>query len=76
LVYTTAALELEIEGKQIKIGGVSKGSGMINLNMATLLGLLTCDEPVAPKAWREMLVNAVDVSFNRVISNPALYSLT
>lgn len=57
---------MEIEGEIVTIGGMCKGSGMINPDMATLLGVLTCDAPVKPSVWKEMLVEAMDLSFNRV----------
>ena len=70
LVYKSAALELEIDGKRVTLGGMCKGSGMINPNMATMLGLLTCDAPVDASVWRQMLSRAMDLSFNRVTSSP------
>lgn len=66
LVYKKAALEIEIDGKTITLGGACKGSGMINPNMATMLGLITCDAPVDAALWKQMLTRAMDVSFNRV----------
>ena len=38
-----AAVEVEIGGKTVKIGGISKGSGMIHPNMATMLSFVTTD---------------------------------
>lgn len=61
-----AALKMEIDGKEVKLGGTCKGSGMINPNMATMLSLITCDAPVVPSLWNDMLRQAVNVSFNRV----------
>ena len=71
LVYKSAALKLEIDGKSVTLGGMCKGSGMINPNMATMLGLLTCDAPVEASVWRHMLSRAMDLSFNRVTSSSA-----
>lgn len=61
------AVELEIEGKTVYIGGMCKGSGMIEPNMATMLGFLTTDAAVHPKALDQALREAVEVSFNRVV---------
>jgi len=61
------AVELEIDGKTVCIGGMCKGSGMIEPNMATMLGFITTDAVVHPKALDQALREAVDVSFNRVV---------
>ena len=37
------ALEVELDGKTVTIGGITKGSGMIHPNMATMLGFLSTD---------------------------------
>ena len=61
------AVELEIDGKTVYIGGMCKGSGMIEPNMATMLGFITTDASVHPKALDQALREAVEVSFNRVV---------
>ncbi|MDR2849275.1 MAG: bifunctional glutamate N-acetyltransferase/amino-acid acetyltransferase ArgJ, partial [Verrucomicrobiota bacterium] len=61
------ALELEIDGKTVCIGGMCKGSGMIEPNMATMLGFITTDAAVHPAALDQALREAVEVSFNRVV---------
>jgi glutamate N-acetyltransferase/amino-acid N-acetyltransferase len=61
------AVELDIDGKTVYIGGMCKGSGMIEPNMATMLGFLTTDAVVHPKALDQALREAVEVSFNRVV---------
>ncbi len=61
------AVELDIDGKTVCIGGMCKGSGMIEPNMATMLGFLTTDAAVHPKALDLALREAVEVSFNRVV---------
>ena len=61
------AVELEIDGKTVCVGGMCKGSGMIEPNMATMLGFLTTDAAVHPKALDQALRDAVEVSFNRVV---------
>ena len=61
------AVELEIDGQTTCIGGMCKGSGMIEPNMATMLGCITTDAAVHPKALDQALREAVEVSFNRVV---------
>ncbi len=48
------------------IGGMAKGSGMIEPNMATMLSVLATDVPLSPDAADEALSRAVAKSFNRV----------
>jgi hypothetical protein len=50
----------------VHVGGMCKGSGMIHPNMATMLGIVTCDAAVEPAVWRDMLRRACDASFNAV----------
>ena len=66
LVTKEIALETEIEGRPVRIGGIAKGSGMIHPNMATMLGFITCDAAVATELWQKMLKRAVDKSFNQI----------
>jgi len=61
------AVELEIDGKTVCIGGMCKGSGMIEPNMATMLGFLTTDAAIHAKALDQALREAVDVSFNHLV---------
>ena len=46
LIDKQIALEAELGGRTVRIGGMAKGSGMIHPNMATMLGYLTCDAGV------------------------------
>ena len=55
-----------IPGTKAVIGGMSKGSGMIHPNMATMLGFLTTDALIDPIALQKALWDAVDVSFNMI----------
>lgn len=66
LVRKAGALEAVIGGRTIRVGGMCKGSGMIHPNMATMLGVLTCDAPVAADVWRPMVARAVAASFNQI----------
>ncbi|MFC1462193.1 bifunctional glutamate N-acetyltransferase/amino-acid acetyltransferase ArgJ [Verrucomicrobiota bacterium] len=60
------AIELSIGGQAVRLGGMTKGAGMIEPNMATMLAFLATDAAVEPAALQECLVSAVDDSFNRV----------
>lgn len=67
LVSKSAALEIDIGGgRLVKIGGIAKGSGMIHPNMATMLGVLTCDAPVEVHLWRDIMRRASQKSFNQI----------
>lgn len=66
LVPKTVALEAQIGGQAVRVGGIAKGSGMIHPNMATLLVFVTCDAPVEPALWQQMLRRAADRSFNQI----------
>lgn len=66
MVAKSIALETTIDGRPVRIGGISKGAGMIHPNMATMLGFVTCDAAVSPHLWQEMLTRAVNQSFNQI----------
>jgi glutamate N-acetyltransferase/amino-acid N-acetyltransferase len=66
LVEKQIALEAELGGRRVRIGGMAKGSGMIHPNMATMLGYLTCDVAVPCDLWEAMVQRAVDRSFNSI----------
>jgi glutamate N-acetyltransferase/amino-acid N-acetyltransferase len=66
LVTKSIALESEIDGRAVRIGGMAKGSGMIHPNMATMLAFVTCDAAVSTSLWQQMLSRAADKSFNQI----------
>jgi glutamate N-acetyltransferase/amino-acid N-acetyltransferase len=67
LARKTIAISTELpDGRVVKIGGMGKGSGMIHPNMATMLGVVTCDAPVEVAAWREMTKRACQNSYNQI----------
>ncbi len=67
LVSKSAAIEVKLgDGRTVRVGGIAKGSGMIHPNMATMLGVLTCDAPVEVDSWRNMLRRAATNSFNQI----------
>jgi glutamate N-acetyltransferase/amino-acid N-acetyltransferase len=81
LVAKSIALETTIGDRPVRIGGMSKGSGMIHPNMATMLAFVTCDAAVSPQLWQEMLSRAGDRSFNQITvdgdtsTNDSLFAL-
>ena len=60
------AVELELGGKKVRIGGIAKGSGMIHPNMGTMLCFITTDCAISPAMIREALRETARVSFNRI----------
>jgi len=60
------AVEIEINGKPVRIGAMAKGSGMIHPNMATMLCFITTDAAIAHNALDAALRRAVSRSFNRL----------
>ena len=60
-----ATMERErLNGAEVTIGGMAKGSGMIHPDMATMLGYLTTDAAITRTALQQALRAAVDESFN------------
>jgi glutamate N-acetyltransferase/amino-acid N-acetyltransferase len=60
------AFGVESEAGTFRIGGIAKGAGMINPNMATMLCVITTDAAVPQPALRVALRAAVENSFNRI----------
>lgn len=60
------ALETEVGGKVIKMGGIAKGSGMIHPNMGTMLCFITTDCAISAEMIKEALKETVKVTFNRI----------
>jgi glutamate N-acetyltransferase/amino-acid N-acetyltransferase len=58
--------QLELDGKIITIGGISKGAGMIRPNMATMLGFIFTDATVEQGVLQTLLSQTVNQSFNRI----------
>ena len=61
-----AAAEVQIGGRAVRIGGMAKGSGMIEPMMATMLGFITTDADVPQPLLARALREAVDDSFNAI----------
>jgi glutamate N-acetyltransferase/amino-acid N-acetyltransferase len=62
----TIAVEFEIDGIKCHIGGIAKGSGMINPNMATMLVFVTTDCKISPKLLQKALSEDILDTFNMV----------
>ena len=60
------AVEIEIGGKTVTIGGMCKGSGMIHPNMCTMLGFVTTDVCISKKLLQEALSQDVKDTYNMV----------
>ena len=61
-----AAVEMELGGKTVRIGGISKGSGMIHPNMATMLCFVTTDCAISPEMLQKAITASADETFNMI----------
>jgi len=64
IVAKGTSRQLQLGGKAITITGISKGSGMIHPNMATMLGYIATDAAVNQAALEQIIHYAVNKSFN------------
>ncbi|MBP7753096.1 MAG: bifunctional glutamate N-acetyltransferase/amino-acid acetyltransferase ArgJ [Veillonella sp.] len=62
----TATATFTVGGKEVHIGGIAKGSGMIRPNMATMLCYITTDLAITPALLQKALSAAVNLSFNMI----------
>jgi glutamate N-acetyltransferase/amino-acid N-acetyltransferase len=58
------AVELPLAGKRVRIGGIAKGAGMINPDMATMLCFITTDAPISKRDLQRLTSASVEQSFN------------
>ena len=65
-VRKEAAVEIELSGKTVTIGGMCKGSGMIHPNMCTMLGFVTTDAAIEKKLLQEALSEVVADTYNMI----------
>ncbi len=56
-----------ISGKKVRIGGITKGSGMIAPNMGTMLSFITTDIEAEPDELKTALKKAVESTFNMIV---------
>lgn len=59
-------VEFEVDGREINMGGIAKGSGMIHPNMATMLAFIATDIDIEPKILKTLVKETVDKSFNMI----------
>lgn len=64
IVAKGTSRQIQLGGKAITITGISKGSGMIHPNMATMLGYIATDAAVSQSALEQIIQFAVNQSFN------------
>ncbi len=65
-VEKEVAVQLEIGGKTVTIGGMAKGSGMIHPNMCTMLAYITTDAVITKKALQKALREDVEDTYNMI----------
>jgi glutamate N-acetyltransferase/amino-acid N-acetyltransferase len=64
IVAKALSRQLQIGGKTVTVTGMSKGSGMIHPNMATMLGYIATDATIAQSLLQQMVSEAANRSFN------------
>lgn len=64
IVAKGTSRQIQIAGKTVTITGISKGSGMIHPNMATMLGYIATDAALSQSALEAIIQYAVNKSFN------------
>jgi glutamate N-acetyltransferase/amino-acid N-acetyltransferase len=62
----SAAVQIEVGGQIVTLGGMTKGAAMIHPQMATTLAVLTTDAAVAPAVLQAALRRAADASYHRL----------
>ena len=60
------AVEFELDGKTVTIGGMCKGSGMIHPNMCTMLSFVTTDVAISKELLQEALSADVQDTYNMI----------
>ena len=60
------AVEIEVAGKTVTIGGMAKGSGMIHPNMCTMLSFITTDAAITKEALQKALSDDVNDTYNMI----------
>ena len=65
-VHKEVAVKFEVDGKEVTVGGMCKGSGMIHPNMCTMLGFVTTDLAISKELLQKALSENVVDTFNMV----------
>lgn len=64
--FKECAVELEIGGKKVHLGAMCKGSGMIHINLGTMLCFITSDCSISSEMLEKSLKKVVEKTFNCV----------
>jgi len=64
--FKEAAVEIVIGGKKVTLGTMAKGSGMIHINMGTMLGFITTDCAISPAMLEAALRESIERTYNCV----------
>lgn len=64
IVAKAVSRQVQLGGKTVTVTGMSKGSGMIHPNMATMLGYIATDAAIATPLLQQMVSEAANCSFN------------
>ena len=65
-VTKAVSKRISVDGTDITLTGVAKGSGMIKPDMATMLGYIACNASVTPEVLDRMVQEVANGSFNRI----------
>ena len=65
-VHKEIAVQVEIGGKTVTVGGMCKGSGMIHPNMCTMLGFVTTDVNISREMLQKVVSEDVKDTFNMI----------
>ncbi len=65
-VKKETAMRMTLGGRTVTVGGIAKGSGMIHINMGTMLSFVTTDAAVSAEMLESALREAVEDSYNMV----------
>ena len=60
------AVQIEVGGKTVTVGGMAKGSGMIHPNMCTMLSFITTDAAITKEALQKALSDDVAETYNMI----------
>jgi glutamate N-acetyltransferase/amino-acid N-acetyltransferase len=66
IVPKSLSAGLELQSGEVRIAGMTKGSGMIHPNMATTLGFVMTDARISPAQLQPILKRAIQLSYNRI----------
>ena len=64
--YKEAAVEFTLDGKTVHIGTMAKGSGMIHINLGTMLSVITTDCAISPAMLEKALKLSAEITYNCV----------